>query len=85
MRVATIVAAAFTAAILAFTQASAAVPNHSSARSQVPGWCLNGGGQNGNAGECVYRTLERCVEDRIGQGGHCDPNPNAGGGAPFRR
>jgi Protein of unknown function (DUF3551) len=77
MRVATIVAAAFTAAILAFTQASAAVPN--------PGWCLNGGGQNGNAGECVYRTLERCVEDRIGQGGHCDPNPNAGGGAPFRR
>jgi hypothetical protein len=43
--------------------------------SAAPGsakWCLNGGGQNVNAGGCVYRTLAQCQQDRIGQGGHCD-------------
>ena len=53
MRVALIMAAAFTAVILGLPHASAAVPGHSSARSQAPGWCLNGGGQNANSGECV--------------------------------
>jgi hypothetical protein len=78
-----VLAAASIALILALSQASAAVLDRASPRSQVPGWCLNGGGQNTNAGGCVYRTLEQCVDDRIGQGGHCDPNPSAP--PPFRR
>jgi hypothetical protein len=80
-----VLAAASIALILALSHASAAVLDRSSARSQAPGWCLNGGGQNPNAGECVYRTLEACVEDRIGQGGHCDPNSSVPRGAPSRR
>ena len=83
--IAPVLAAASIALILALSQASAAVLDRSSARSQVPGWCLNGGGQNSNAGECVYRTLEACVQDRIGQGGHCDLNPYAPPTTPFRR
>ncbi len=43
-------------------------------RSPAAKWCLSGGGQNINAGECVYRSLGQCNRDRIGQGGHCDPN-----------
>ena len=39
-------------------------------------WCLGAGGQGINAGECVYRTLNQCVQDRTGQGGDCYPNPN---------
>jgi Protein of unknown function (DUF3551) len=83
--IAPVLAAASIALIVALSQASGAVPDRSSARSQVPGWCLNGGGQNTNAGGCVYRTLEQCVDDRIGQGGHCDPNPSAPRGTPFNR
>jgi Protein of unknown function (DUF3551) len=77
MRVALILAGVSTAVMLALPAASAAAQNQSRGHSQAPAWCLNGGGQNTNAGGCVYRTLDPCVHDRTGQGGHCDPNPNA--------
>jgi hypothetical protein len=49
-------------------------PAQSQVRSQIPAWCLGGGGQ-GDTGDCVYRSLEQCVQDRIGQGGECYMNP----------
>jgi hypothetical protein len=55
--------------------AQARSPDAIAAPSQAR-WCLNGGSQNVTSGECVYRTLDQCVQDRIGEGGHCDPNPN---------
>ena len=82
MRVALILAAASTAVMLALPAASAAPPNHSPARSQTPGWCLNEAGYT--SGECVYQSLEQCLQDRIGEGGYCSPNPAAPTGAPFR-
>jgi hypothetical protein len=45
------------------------------AASSPARWCLMGAGGT-NAGECVYRNLEQCVQDRIGEGGNCAPNPN---------
>ena len=82
MRVALILAAASTAVMLALPQAFAAPRNHSDARSKVPGWCLNEGGYT--SGECVYQTLEQCLQDRIGEGGYCAPNPAALPGASLR-
>jgi hypothetical protein len=80
MRVSLILAAASTAVMLAMP-ASAAPANQPRARSQVPGWCLNGGY---TYGECVYRTLEECLRDRSGEGGYCSPNPFAPPSAPLR-
>jgi hypothetical protein len=64
-----LILAAFSGAVLLASPEAMAAP--SQAR-----WCLNGGSQNVTTGECVYRTLDQCVQDRIGEGGHCDPNPN---------
>lgn len=78
MRIAFILATALTTVMLTLPQASAA------SRQATPGWCLNGGGSNANTGECVYRTLQQCLQDRTGEGGHCDPNPNAAPAASVR-
>jgi Protein of unknown function (DUF3551) len=75
MRVVLILAAASTAVMLALPAASAAPVHRSDARSQVPGWCLNEDGYT--SGECVYQTLEQCLQDRLGEGGYCSPNPAA--------
>ena len=54
--------------LLASTSASQA------AASPPARWCLSGGY---TYGECVYSTLEQCLQDRNGEGGYCQPNPSA--------
>lgn len=52
--------------------------------AEIQTWCLGGGGGNANAGECVYRSLEQCDQDRIAQGGNCYLNPAGPGASPDR-
>jgi Protein of unknown function (DUF3551) len=75
MRIAPFVAAASTALMLVLPQASAAPGIHSAAAYPPPArWCLNESGYT--TGECVYPTLEQCLQDRSGEGGYCSPNPS---------
>ncbi len=60
--------------LLASTSASQA------AASPPARWCLNESGYT--TGECVYSTLEQCLQDRSGEGGYCSPNP---AGPPLSR